>query len=122
MTTIQARFLKKDKFNNSIFLVDSELESAGYKTAKRIHKKLSVFESNPIWIERDKGFATLRFKKLTTKHEQLATYDITFNCFNTKKGDRQYATMVASEVKFVKSKDHGVLIDTAQDADDEDSD
>jgi hypothetical protein len=112
---ITARFIKEDKYHNFIFLVDSQVETLGYKKAKRLSKAMSGFESNPVWIQRDKKFATLRFKKPTYKCKQLATYDITFNCYQTQKNDLKYANMVVEEIKFIKSKDNGLLIETVDD-------
>lgn len=121
---ITAKFIKKDKYNNGIFLVseDSNQLKDSYVIAKIYYKKLSkLYDTNlPFWIKRSKGFGTIRFKKSEklAKLKEHAIYEIEFKMHKTSNGDGQkFVNLNIIEITLISEFDNGLELDVSDNDD-----
>ena len=119
---ITCKYFKKDKYKNNIFLVshdDTELKPHYLKVRKYAKILSKKYEKLPIWVENDKQFATIRFKKSSqlNKLKELAIYEIEFDFYETKVKDKSYCNLVISEINFIREHNNGEKLDVDSDID-----
>ena len=118
--TITCKYIKKDKYKNNIFLVSNdndELKSEYVKVRKYAKILSKKYEKLPIWIEKEKQFATIRFKKSSkmNKLKDLAIYEIEFEFYEAKSKGNAYCNMVISDIKLIREHDNGERLDIHSD-------
>ena len=117
MPKITAKYIKKDKYKNQIFLVskDNEELKSEYIKARKYFKILSTkYETSlPIWIEKTKKIGTFRFKKSTklNKLKDYAIYEIEFDFYETKAKGKVFCNMVLNDIKLIKEYDNGIKLE-----------
>ena len=115
--SFSCKFVKTDKFSNPVFTVskDSPDVSEGYGLARKYRKNLAnKYDTNlPIYVDKAKNYATIRFKKsqVLAKLKTGSIYTITFDFFENKMKDKVFVNLVAKTLTFVKAQDHGTLLD-----------
>lgn len=121
--TLTMKYLKKDKFNNFIFLAsnDDELIKQSYIKLKKYHKSISTKHSgsNPVWYVKEKKIATLRVKKSEklVDLKELAFYEIIFNFYETKSNGKTHCSVILENIKFIKPHDTGSIAAVDSDCD-----
>ena len=114
--TITCKYIKKDKYQNNIFLVskdNDELKSEYFKVRKYATILSKTYEKLPIWVENEKQFATIRFNKSSklNKLKDLAIYEIEFDFYETKAKGKTFCNMVISDIKLIKDHNNGSKLD-----------
>jgi hypothetical protein len=125
--SINVKFVKYDKFKQAMFVVskDSEEYSEEFKRVTLYCKKLTSKYSNmPIWIDNEKSYATLTFKKCSTlsKLKENAVYTIVFDFHETKVKTQKFINLIAKEVKLLKEVDNGTRVEITSDIEISDED
>jgi hypothetical protein len=125
---ITCKFIKKDKYNNGIFLVseDSNQLKNSYKLAKVYYKKLKkIYDTNlPIWIKKKQGFGTLRFKKgeKLLKLKELAIYEIEFKFHQTSNSrNEKFVNLNIINIELISDFDNGLELDLSDNDDGDDT-
>ena len=121
---ITCKYLKKDKYNNGIFIVsaDSKELSSSYIQAKTYYKKLSsLYDTNlPIWIKKSKGFGTIRFKKneKILKLKENAIYEVEFSFNETRNNkDNKFVNLNIIDLNLKLEYDNGLELDISDNDD-----
>ena len=115
---ITCKYIKKDKFNNGIFVVseDSKYLKESFNLAKIYYKKLRTkFETNlPIYIKKKDGFGTLRFKKgeMLSKLKEHAIYEIEFKfCQTSNNKNEKFVNLNIINIDKISDFDNGLELE-----------